>query len=186
MTETQTFIILLILSWPLIRASLHGYWLMRTRALHSEHKEFLRLSLSDDTDEKKAAWAKVEHTSEVEELLRRAQVRDLVQTRVEPKGLGMVQQAEYSGYENLFSHDKNVVQWVMQGFHEAAGFYRKGIRDSLNPLYWIDRVIMGPQNLAISFGLQQGSPWITVTNVGFWGVVFIGLALWLINGFGAH
>lgn len=150
------------------RAAMYGYWLIRTSVLQREYKKYLEHVLSDDNDEKQKSWRYVEKMPEVRELLQRAHITEWIGSHMAPIGFGHVERQRYRGFDNLASLDKRFVQWEIEAFHEAKGFYKKGIQDSFNPIHWIERLLKLPGSIAVLAGVDEDSRWIRLSNVGIW------------------
>lgn len=168
MIFSVTNVLIAVFAITLTRAAMYGYWLLRTRKLHAEHKQYLLRVLGDEKDEKQRAFSFVERVPEVRELFERAQIRELSNTRMEFVGYGRVQQQDYKGFDNITVVDKQITSWVHESFHEAAGYYKKGLSEAFNPVFWIEFAACAPAALAVQLGAGEGSRWVKAANVIVW------------------
>lgn len=172
-------IFILIAIIAMVRAAMYGFWFWRTSVLRRDYKTYLDGATNKDKEEKEKVkyWEEyAEKTPEIRELLQRAHVKDWYGTNVEPVGFGAVQTRNYHGFDQLTVLHRDIVQWETEAFHEARGFYRKGIHDSFNPIYWIESLLKLPGSIAVLAGLDEDSRWVKIMNV----VVVVPVAIALV------
>ena len=68
-----------------------------------------------------------------------------------------------------------MINWATISFLEASGFYKKGILDSFNPIFWGESFLKLPGKVAVYLGAKKDSIKVKISNVfmGIFLVIFI-------------
>lgn len=136
-------------------------------------------------DAEKIGWKLTEGRSEVIQLFKEAGVEDALRPHVEPVGYGQIQTAQVSVMDNFPNSRKDFVQITVSKFHQAIGTFKSRMWEALNPLYWIESVIMLPKTALTYVGVKPEHFSVKILQLIYWLTVFILTALYNFFGPGA-
>ncbi len=77
---------------------------------------------------------------------------------------------QFSIYQNLLYRTGQVVANVCDMFDEAIGYYRSAYKESFNPLYWIEVIILLPKHIMEYFGMNMEKLNTKIVHVIFTGI----------------
>lgn len=164
-------IIIVVISVIIIKAILNGYKLSRVCVLEKDYKDYLA-ALQNQT----ATWDFHEKVPEIRELLIKAgqgssQIPDVVNLDV-----GVVQVTR-DIFDNMTANDTRVASFMLSAFRQAIGVYKKRLKDSFNPFYWLEYMIFLPQNI-INYILGGEA----IPN---WLIRLVNMIYWIVGGVSA-
>lgn len=142
---------------------INAYRLVRTKSLHKEYKEYF-----DGLTQGTASMDFVRRQSEVKDLLAKSGVGNPILTRAEPLGLGQVHNYNMNVIDNMVMNDQEVVQHMVHLFYMAEGTFSFRIRQSINPIFWLETVIFLPSLMLGFVGVSSTSPLSKTANVVGW------------------
>ena len=127
---------------------------------------------------KDSKWEFTQHTPKIIKLFQDANVKDNVVHAVEPVGYGQLLTGNVSVFNNIANRREDVVESVYSKFHQSIGIYRSRMWDAINPLYWVEFILMLPKQLLSYLGVKPESVGIKVAQLIYW---FVGLVLGLLG-----
>ncbi|KAA3659973.1 MAG: hypothetical protein DWQ10_07675 [Calditrichaeota bacterium] len=113
-------------------------------------------------------WRMTEYKSRVIKLLKDAEVKDSYVGFAEPLGLGQIQTGSLSVMSNFPNAREDIVSLMLTMFHQAIGVYRSRIKDSFNPLYWIEFVLTLPKQVFGYLGIPAESLITKIVQLLYW------------------
>lgn len=109
----------------------------RIKILHKYFSEFIDHKRTDMN----------QYKQEVISLFKKANVKDIKLLTSESIGYGHIASATISVFSMFPSLRPNFAGESLNMFENAEGSFKKNMRDSFNPFYWIDLIIFLPKNL---------------------------------------
>lgn len=171
-------ILLLLIGLALIRLTMYSFWLWRTRIVEKAYRSFIKLLSENESIPRDEAAKFEEKIPELKELFERAQIKGLSIPYAEPIGYWRIATGNYDSYDNLSSDKLDIVNWVLNSFPVVRGFYKKGIRDSINPIFWIEILAKLPSKTLVFLGADQNSILAKSANLIYW-LFLLGLVVYL-------
>lgn len=105
---------------------------------------------------------------EIRELLERAGVKDGLVTEMQPIGYGHAEYVKSSVYDNMFYNNVDVLSTMERAFRIAKGVYKRRIKESFNPVYWIECVVYLPKNIFEYLGLNSDTKETKIFQLLYW------------------
>lgn len=113
-------------------------------------------------------WDFNEHTPKIEKLFRDANIDDSIIPVVEPVGYGKLRTSNASVIKNISTTRNDIAVLVTTKFHQAIGIYRSRMWDAINPLYWIEFLLMLPKQFLGYLGVKPESLVTKVAQLIYW------------------
>lgn len=88
-------------------------------------------------------------------LFERAEIKDSYILPLCPFTPAGVITSTISVFSNVLVPDKNVYTKVVTMFDTAIGVYENRLKDTINPLYWLDLIIFAPKHLLLYFNTDM-------------------------------
>ena len=142
---------------------INTYRLVRIKALHKEYNEYFQ-GLAQDN----ASWDFVQRQSEVKDLLVKSGVGNPTLPRVEALGLGQVLNHNLNVIDNMVTNDQEIVQHMVHLFYMAEGTFSFRIRQSINPIFWLETIIFLPSLILGFVGVPSTSSLSKIANIAVW------------------
>ena len=142
---------------------INTYRLFRIRLLNKEYQEYFS-ALSQGN----ATLDFVRRQPEIKDLLTKADLGKPKIPRTEALGLGQIINHELDVINNMTMNDQQVVQLMMRLFFEAEGTFSYRIRQSINPIFWLETVIFLPSVLLGFVGVSPTSWFSKMANFVMW------------------
>lgn len=146
------FFFLLIILYKFI-SNLSNY--LRIKTLHKYFCDFVDHKRTDMNLYKQ----------EVISLFQKANIKDIKTPVSEPIGYGQIMHANVSVFSMFPSLRPTFAGEALNMFEEAAGVFKKNMRDCLNPLYWIDFFLFLPKSLLSYLGFPSDTTWYKICNI---------------------
>lgn len=99
----------------------------------------------------------LQHKNEIISLFKRAGIQDYFVSVVQPITLGTVQTNTVSVFDNFPSFYKNIAAVSLRMFDEAIGVYKMRMKETVNPLYWIEFIIFLPKHILQYIGFDMNT-----------------------------
>ena len=110
---------------------------------------------------------------QVIKLFKDAGIKDIVCPVAGSLGMGQVATSNISIFSNVFIKDKYVKNIVIGMFEQAIGVYFSRIKETFNPIYWIETSIYLPKNMFSYLGVDSESVVIKIFQILYWTIVII-------------
>lgn len=115
----------------------------------------------------------LQHRSQIVSLLKEANVKDFVIPHIEPVGFGRIAQGNMSGLSNIHLIREEVVIPYMMKFDEAIGFFRHNMKQSFNPFYWFEFLILLPEKIIKYVCSEPPDAFMKVIQLLYWGIMIL-------------
>lgn len=115
---------------------------------------------------------------QVIKLFKDAGIKDSVCPVAEPVGMRHVSTSNISIFSNVFIvHNQYVKSIVIGMFEQAIGVYSSRIKETFNPVYWIETGIYLPKNMFSYLGVDSESVVIKIFQILYWtiGIIITGI-----------
>ena len=109
-----------------------------------------------------------EYEIELRTLLRRAGVKDATLPVAQRIGLGQIATFQASAFDNASVKRTDIASHIIGSIDNAKGVYKKNIRESLNPLCWVEFLLFLPNHLLEYLNVKKESTLIRVIQVIWW------------------
>lgn len=164
MVGTMKFVIFFVI---LIMYSIisNFYYLRRSEFL-------LKVFWSIFEENPKTKYNHMEYQLEVKRIITNAGIEDRYIPTMLPVGYGFVSQTKISILDNCFVINEEISPLVKQMFSQAIGVYKFRLKQSFNPIYWIESIVFLPKTLSKYFGVESNSVIVKIFNILYWIVSF--------------
>lgn len=167
MKNIKIILILFVLIW-FYKLIDNIYSYIRINSLYKKYKTHEDIKNSNNIEI-------AEYLSEIRELFLKAHIAEDLQ--VPFKRINIADLTEESGkikpLMNICSNLPEIEAFYNIKFLEARGYFKKGIIDSINPLYWIKFYIYFPQSLLNYLNIIN-EIFIKAINITYWlGIIYI-------------
>lgn len=109
-----------------------------------------------------------QHKSQIIRLFQAASIEEPHVSHIEHEGYGHLTSGTVSTFANLMNTDYSVVSFNVFAFNQAIGVFRTRMFESLNPLFWIEAIIMLPKHILSYLGASPESLIIKISQILFW------------------
>ena len=123
-------------------------------------------------EDPKVKYNHMEYQLEVKRIIMQAGVEDRFIPTMLPVGFGYVSQTKISILDNCFVINEEISPLEKQMFNQAIGVYKFRLKQSFNPIYWIDSIVFLPKTLSKYFGVESNSVIVKIFNILYWIVSF--------------
>jgi hypothetical protein len=165
-------IILLILIIIGLKAALNFYRLKKLLKFQDIYKGY-----TTEKYEGEEGWLFYEKKQEIKELFEKAGIKSGQLPIMQPVGYGYVQSLNIDIVENMANTQYPAIIGHMIGcFKQAIGVYKRRLKDSINPFYWLELIIYLPQKTIEYIGFSQDSKSATAVSKT------INVIYWLVSG----
>lgn len=142
---------------------INAYRLVRIKSLHGEYKEYFQQLAQGN-----GSWDFVRRQPEVKDLLAKSGVGNPMLPRADLLGLGQVLNHNLNVIDNMVTNDQEIVQHMLHLFHMAEGAFSFRIRQSINPIFWLETVIFLPSLVLGFVGVPPTSSLSKIATVAVW------------------
>lgn len=102
----------------------------------------------------------------------------------QPVGYNMIESGDAKVWSNMFVNDKRIVRAVLDDFEEANGIFASRLRNTLNPFYWLLRIILLPKYIITYLGIKTDTFITKLVQLIYWvWVVFYAIYNSQVNAF---
>ena len=108
------------------------------------------------------------YAKEIEQIFVRAKLESTTIDFTKRIGYNKMVYGTADAVSNMFADDMRIVVAIDKKFVFAEGVFAKRIRDSFNPLYWIDCLVFLPRRLAEYLGNDGDGKGSKIANVIYW------------------
>jgi hypothetical protein len=110
---------------------------------------------SPEEDKKQSERASIwlmSNITEIKRLVKRAGLSEPVISFMEAKGYGFVGQESLNVFDNILFLNVNVQNNVSHVLHVAKGHYFNQVKNSINPIYWVEVLFFLPKEMVNASG----------------------------------
>ncbi len=105
--------------------------------------------------------------AEVLFLFKKANIKDSVLPVSQPIGFGNIASFTTSVQANILKKIVGVVPLIFDMFDESIGCYKFRLRQCINPLFWIEKIIFLPKSFFLFIGLNLENSALKLCNILF-------------------
>lgn len=156
--KTYFLIILAILSVKLI-INLTKY--IRCRRYLTLYFDWLR-------DKKDVGWKVTERKSQVIRLFKDAAIEDVSVPHTQPIGYGHIQAGNVSVQMNFPNNRQDIADYTISMFHQAIGTFKARMLETVNPIYWIETIVMLPKATLTYMGIKPEHVSVRILQLIYW------------------
>ncbi len=131
-------------------------------------KRYLSLYFDWLDEKKKVGWKLTEKKPQVMQLFKDSGIGDSFRPHAEPIGYGLIQPAALSVHSNFPSNRKDMVNITVSMFHQAIGTFNARAIEAINPLYWIETIIMLPRAALTYVGIKPEHVSVKILQLTYW------------------
>lgn len=153
----------LIIVSGIVMLIINTYQLVRVKSLHKEYREYVQMLANGNP-----TWDFIRRPPEIKDLFAKADVGTPKIPRTEPLGLGQIININLDVVDNMAKNDREVIHIMFHLFHLAEGTFLFRIRQSINPIYWLETIIFLPSIILGFVGLPQTSVISKTANAIMW------------------
>lgn len=106
--------------------------------------------------------------SQIIALFKEADIANFYIHRLEPAGFGQVMKQQIDGFQNIALTDGEIIHLVRLKFNEAIGVFRHRMKESINPLFWIEFAFKLPQYLFKFVGVLPENIVVKIVLIIYW------------------
>ena len=137
------------------------YFLLRTKFFYKEFKSLL-------DDKTKRSIPITEYMHEVKYLFTKAKIKNRSLSFMREMGFGYAKEAELKMFDNIFTIDYEITPLVNQSFNEAIGVFKYRMRQSINPIYWVEFAIFLPKHVLEFFDIDSSKQLSNLIQFIYW------------------
>ncbi|MDD3915203.1 MAG: hypothetical protein PHF76_11225 [Bacteroidales bacterium] len=158
--KTYIFITIVVL----LKFILNLYYYLLTNYYFDNYMDFLKNKNTQAFKDKQQVLA----------LFEKAGISDSYIPYSMPAGYGQIANSTVSILENYPSNLDIFAHKTIVYFNIAIGKFQSGMKDSFNPLYWLDLIIYLPKNIISQLGLKSAKIITKILQLIYWllGIIF--------------
>lgn len=107
------------------------------------------------------------------DLFQHAHIESPIVFTTEPAGYGRARDLSVYAFKNMFADNINIVGNILMCFDTSISYFRKGMNDCFNPLFWVESIIFLPRVIISYLGLDTKSILTRIFQLIYWIIAFI-------------
>ena len=155
------------------------YYFLCARFYLKKYDEYIDKN-TDNKQDGKSGWFISDNRQRIVDVFKKANIKDAKFTNIEEVGYGQIQSSHPSMFDNLAVLRKDVSPLIYTKFREAKQVYKNRIKDSFNPIFWVDFILYFPKVIFGYFDISGDKSIVKVFQLLWW---LIGLVSALIGIF---
>lgn len=144
------------------RLGTNFYYLHKLRNLYEVYRSYIK------NDEDGSPITIAERVTEIRALFERAGLRGGKGSFIEPVGFSYATSRTFSYFDNIHMKRQDIVEQISLSFQMAIGDYKSRVRESINPIFWLETLIFLPAKIVGYPGLSESSTVAKIANVLGW------------------
>ena len=165
--EWYQYLIAFISFW-LLRAIYYFFKVRDTNKYYKIYDNWIR------TDESELIIGK--HIFAIKKLFQDAGLKDFILSRIEPTGFGYTKSYNMKGFNNIHLNDPELINKILFKFEEAKGVYSYKMKQSFNPLFWVEFILKLPEQTFSYLNFDIADSKMKIIQLLYWiAMVIIGL-----------
>lgn len=148
-----------------VKTSINFWYLYRIKILEGEYAHFVQSLIDRNTQLRTTT---IEYKTEIIEIFKRSGITHPSIQRTEPAGYGYISKKDVDVWDNMFVNDQEVIQVIYSSFIDARGVFKLRLRQTFNPLYWVELLIFLPGKMFNYLGFDANSLVSKILNASYW------------------
>lgn len=160
-------ILLVIFLVVVSKIAINKYALIRLDKLKTKYEIFIS-NLVSDTGDHRFKPSIFEMQPELIQLFTKANIIRPTVSVVIPLGYNQIKNSNPDVWDNMFVNNKEIITHMYSSFSQANGVFKLRLKNTLNPLYWIESIVFLPQNMLKYLGVKSNSIGAKILNFIYW------------------